>query len=368
MSGRAAVLILALYGCAVLSKEHAVVLPALFLLTDVLLFERSPQQAVRERQRLYLGLCIVAVAGLILVAAVLMSATTAGFGIEGLSPYEYFLTQCRVVFLYLQLILLPLWQNADYDLSVSRNLLDGGAWLGLLTLLAGLVVLWRLRRRYPVAVYGIALCLIWLAPTSTIIPIKDVAAERRLYVPLLGVSFVLVEVLLRHGRRTSLSVVVPMLLVAGFLTHQRAAVWGNDVAFWSDTVSKSVTKTRGYAHLMHALVRSRQCETALKTAAGFPPRAAEDADFLVSLGYAYDCLRRPEDATQAYERAAARSPGPGMYLILASAYERLGRISDAERVRGQALGLEPQTGFDRVALERYLQQNEQSRARTVESR
>jgi protein O-mannosyl-transferase len=362
MSMRAAVLILACYAAAVLSKEQAVVLPALFLLMDILLLGRPLRQAIEERRRLYIGLGVLAAAGLVFVARVLLTATTAGFGMHGLSAYEYFLTQSRVAFLYVQLVLLPFWQNADYDLPISRGLLDHGAFIALLAIVAGVTVAWRVRHRYPVAVYGIGLFLICLAPTSTFIPIKDVAAERRLYLPLLGALLVLVEVLLTRPPRWLAGVAITAVIGA-VLTYDRAAVWGSDVAFWSDTVSKSVTKTRGYAHLTHAYLRRGQCGTALSTALKFPPRAAEDSDFLVSLGYAYDCVKRYEDGVRAYERAAARSPGVGTYLLLTGAYERIGRTTDAERARSEALRREPQTTFDRMALEQY-RRTEQLRSRT----
>ncbi|HET8549286.1 MAG TPA: tetratricopeptide repeat protein [Bryobacteraceae bacterium] len=366
MSGRAAIMILALYVAAILSKEQAVILPALFLSTDVLLFGRSPRQAVCERRKLYVGLAVLAAAGLAFVASVLIGATTAGFRVQGLSSYEYFLTQSRVAFLYLQLILFPVSQNADYDIPVSRNLFDHGALLALTGIVAGLAVAWRLRRRYALAVYGIALCLICLAPTSTVIPIKDVAAERRLYLPIAGASLVVVEILLRQRPR-AIAAVGLAVVIGAILTYHRAAVWGDDVAFWSDTTSKTLTKTRGYAHLMHSLLRSGKCEAALKKAASFPARAGDDSDFLVSLGSAYECTNRREEAVRVYERAAARSPGPGMYLILAKAYQRLGRWADSERAHLHALQLKPHTAFDRLALERDLRQTEQSRTRTIEN-
>ena len=366
MSSPAAAGIIALYGCAVLSKEQAVVLPVLLLLTDVLLFGRSVRDTLRERRKLCVGLVIAAAGGLVVVGAVLRDATTAGFRLEGLSSFEYFLTQSRVAFLYMQLILLPLWQNADYDLPVSRGLLEHGSLLALLAVAAALAAAWQLRQRCPVAVYGIAFCIVCLAPTSSFVPIRDVAAERRLYLPLLGALFVMVEVLLRQRPR-AIAAVAFAALIAGALTYRRAALWGNDVAFWSDTASQSVTKTRAYTHLMHALLRSGRCESALRAAAEFPARTADDSDFLVSLGYAYDCAKRPEDAVHAYRRAAARSRGPGTYLILANAYERLGQTADADRVRAHALRLEARTSFDRAALERYLRRTEQTRARLAQT-
>ena len=49
------------------------------------------------------------------------------------------------------------------------------------------------RRRYPLACFGLLVFVILLAPTSTVIPIKDPIAERRVYLPMIGLLLFLLE-------------------------------------------------------------------------------------------------------------------------------------------------------------------------------
>ena len=48
-------------------------------------------------------------------------------------------------------------------------------------------------RRYPLACFGFLVFVILLAPTSSIIPIKDPIAERRVYLPMIGLLLILLE-------------------------------------------------------------------------------------------------------------------------------------------------------------------------------
>ena len=59
------------------------------------------------------------------------------------------------------------------------------------------VAAWMLRKRFPLATYGFLAFLILMAPTSSILPIKDPVAERRMYAAILGLLLIVVDVLSR---------------------------------------------------------------------------------------------------------------------------------------------------------------------------
>ena len=75
--------------------------------------------------------------------------------------------------------------------------MDHGAILGLAALLALVAAAWIYRKRFPLAAFGVFMFLLLLAPTSSFIPIRDVQAEHRLYLPFLGLVLVCLEVLRR---------------------------------------------------------------------------------------------------------------------------------------------------------------------------
>ena len=94
-----------------------------------------------------------------------------------------------------------------------------------------------------------------LAPTSSILPIKDPIADRRLYLPMLGLLLIAVDLLGRAQDRTQgrwRSARPRVLLVAAVATHARAEVWGDPIALWQDTVAKSPKKMRAHFQLAFA--------------------------------------------------------------------------------------------------------------------
>ena len=139
------------------------------------------------------GLGIVAVGA---IFALLARSATAGFNVPGIHWYEYLFTQFRVWFIYLKLGVAPFGLTADYDVPVSHTL---RAWrmVRIAGAERGRALAWRMRKRYGLAVFGLMTFAVLLLPTSSVVPIQDFAAERRMYVPLLGLLIVLMEMLSR---------------------------------------------------------------------------------------------------------------------------------------------------------------------------
>jgi protein O-mannosyl-transferase len=365
MPWRSALAILVLYGCAVLSKEQAVVLPAVFLIVDLFIRRRSLREALDKGSRLYYPIVILggfAVAGVI---GLLMRSATAGFNVAGVQWYEYLFTQFRVWLMYLKLAVLPFGQNADYDIAISRSFTDQGAALALVALLVAFAAAWHFRKRYPLLLGGLLMFAVFLAPTSSVIPVKDLAAERRMYLPLAALLIVFLQVLSRMkltaGVTAGLSAIV---FIFSALTHERSKVWSSDIAFWSSTVAQSPKRERGYTHLTYAYIRAHRCSEAVATAERVPEGMRDSPEFLGMLGHAYACDHRMKEAVQAFERAVEVGPGAGRYLALASIYRQVGRVWDAESAEQQALRIPPQTPYDYHMLDTYRKTLENSRSRT----
>src|ERR1051326_4048606 len=204
--------VLALYGAAGLTKEHTAVLPALLLLTDYYWNPGFSLAGIRRQWKLYGSIALLAAAGGVVIwYMVLRTATSAGFRVAGIAWWQYFFTQCRVIWKYIFAFLFPFWLNLDADVPISRNVLDHGAIVGLIALVALSVAAWIYRRRFPLATYGWFVFLLLLAPTSSIVPIIDPYAERRLYLPFIGLLLIVAECVRRW--KASGGLVVTMLSV-----------------------------------------------------------------------------------------------------------------------------------------------------------
>jgi Tfp pilus assembly protein PilF len=332
-----ALAVVALFGAAATTKEHTLTLPGLLVLTD--LYWRKP--GVRANLRLYGVLAVAAAGGGAMVWRVLRAANTAGFGVAGLTPIDYFFTQCRVVWMYLRLVVLPFGQNADPDVAISQGLLDPSAILGLVGVAALLAAAWIFRKRWPLACFGVFVFFLLLTPTSSIVPILDPMAERRVYLPFIGLTFVALEFLRRLQLRQRLMIEVPVLLALSILTYQRTAVWGNPMALWSDAVEKSPRKVRPRSQLAFAYYEQRNCPKAAETYEIASRLAQPDYPLLIDWAYALDCAGRQEEAIQRLREATQRESDPQAWALLGMVYGKLHNPTEALAALDQAQKLNP---------------------------
>jgi protein O-mannosyl-transferase len=297
---------LVLFGAAVLSKEHTAVLPALFVLTDGYFAKDGVLAALRRNWRLYAPMMAIGAAGVAMVWRVLTQATTAGFGMKDLPWHDYFYTQWRAIWIYLKLAVFPVGLNADYFIPISRSPLDHGAILGLLGLLGLLGTAVYFRRRFPLVFFGALVFFLLLAPTSSFVPIKDPVAERRLYLPFLGLLLALCDFLRRWKasptlRYAGMGFVLAALAVG---THQRSEVWSDPYRLWSDTVAKGPDNGRAQFQLAMVHYTRGECDLALdRFALADRTEMKRDYSLYLDWGLAYDCLNDHAKAEEKFRKA-----------------------------------------------------------------
>ena len=133
--------------------------------------------------------------------------------------------------------------------------------------------------------------LLLLAPTSSVVPIFDVSAERRMYLPFLGLVLVCLEFLRRlKVSQAAAAAGVAILAVCCVLTYQRSQVWASPVALWQDASDKSPRKWRPHFQLASAFFESGNCpwqRQHSEAASRLPEQPA--FDLLVDWALALDC-------------------------------------------------------------------------------
>ena len=338
--------VLALFGLALLSKEHTLVLPALLLLTDYWWNPGFSFQGIRRNWKLYLPMALGAAAGVAFFWDLITGAATggtAGFGIKELTWYQYFFTQCRALFVYIGMFVLPVNLTADWDFPISRTILDRGAIFGLLALLALAAAAWRFRRRFPLASYGYFVFLLLMSPTSSILPIKDPIAERRLYFSMFGLLLILVDVLsrLKVDRRALAAACLIVALAAAGATHARAAVWADPVSLWEDTVRKSPGKRRAHFQLAFAYFQQARYSQALEEFQKTAELGPITPDLLLDWGLAYDHLGQFDQALTKFQQAALIEPTAHFYTQIGMAYAQQSRWPEALQALATAEKLDP---------------------------
>ncbi|UCE72069.1 MAG: tetratricopeptide repeat protein, partial [Nitrospiraceae bacterium] len=244
-------------------------------------------------------------------AEVLGSAVT-------VTPLQYLVTEWKVLWLYLKLLVVPVGQALEYGYPIAESLLSPVhlvAGVGLALLLGAAVVL---RTRLPGLSFGIFWFFITLSVESTLIPL-DPVYEHRLYVPMFGFVVALLAVgnqIRPYLPRPALPVLTVMiLLLTGGLTWQRNQEWRDPVALWSSNLSVSQGSYRPFIGLADAYFQQGREEEAMQ---------------------AYRHMLKRYEAEELHSQVNTR------YLLnISVAYERMGQFEGAERILKQVLAMNP---------------------------
>ncbi|MBI1353223.1 MAG: tetratricopeptide repeat protein [Acidobacteria bacterium] len=330
-------------GCfvlAMLAKEEAAAFPVFLAGYEVFWRKRSLRGLLAP-----LGAMVAAVA---LFAARLFYAIEktpgAGAGSEAgdLTPWSYLLTQGRAVWLYLRLLIAPYGQNFDRDwqASTSLDLATATAWTALLALVG--LGLWFVRR-WP-EIYWWLGGLLLLTPTSSVLPLADLTAERRMLLPMLSFSLGVGLLLQRLPRRATAAAVLALAVTLGALTVRRTNVWRTEETLWRDAAAKSPNKVRPKLQLARALesggaVRLDERRSLIDEARRLEPTNPLP---LAELGVFELQLNDPAQALKAFEQALELSPEDSQIRAnIGSSLWLLGRRVEAVEAFRTALALDP---------------------------
>ena len=166
------------------TKQVMVTAPVVVLLYDRTFLAGSWKEVLRRRWALYLGFVPALVwLGVVTVqAASRAEQAAAGFGMQGITKLQYLGTQGGVILHYLRLAFWPDQLCLDYLWPVAesaRAIFLPGAVVAALLVASFIAIRYRPRLGF----LGLSFFLI-LAPTSSIMPIADLAFEHRMYLPL----------------------------------------------------------------------------------------------------------------------------------------------------------------------------------------
>ena len=173
------------------------------------------------------------------------------------SAHDYLVTQFRVIVTYLRLLVLPVGQNLEWDFPLFRSFLNPqvlASLLFILTLFIGAVYLFiRFLKGGSAYLALIATGALWFFTTisveSSVVPIKDLVFEHRLYLPSVGAAIAAsAAIFLAAGRAPSWKALaaacVLLVLPLSIAAFQRNKVWQSGVALYEDAVKKSPDKER----------------------------------------------------------------------------------------------------------------------------
>ena len=224
---------------AVLCKENGILLPLLAALLELFLFHFRCRSA-RDRRFLYILYLILVLLPLLLLLLVVVlqpELVLSGYQQRSYTPWQRLLTETRVIWFYVYLILLPNIRNLTLfhdDFTLSESLLQPMTTFSALAGLVGMVLAaWYVRKKYPVISFGLMFYLVGHSIESSILPL-ELVHEHRNYLPAMGLLLALFHTLLGSSfkaisRKITFCLVTMLLLVFTLVTSIRAGQWGDEI-------------------------------------------------------------------------------------------------------------------------------------------
>ncbi len=318
---------------AVFSKENAIVLPVVVLAAELIVFRSSVRRILKP---VAWGACAV---GVVLVAFVMVERLpeTEESGLfrllaihyraSRLSVVEVVLTQCRMLFCYLGIILAPFAAKFPLVESVviSRSLTTPWITLPAVVGVAGLIgiALATVRSR-PLFCFGVVFFLLNLVPESLAIPVHLFFAYRAV-LPMVGVLLVLCDLSLAiltwadtRGVRRSMGIglTAAALLWIGLnsaVTVTRATIWKDPLHIWNEAAQYLPSPEADSQKLHYCMI-------------------------LNELGATLKERGRADEAIPLHESALKVAPTDARTLfMLADAQATAGNSAEAERLFKRAL-------------------------------
>ncbi len=305
---------------AIFSKEIALTLPLMLILCELYFFT-GEKSLWHVRKNKWPWICLIFLLAVSVATAVMFATQLKEFIVgpqrsgshdgEFVTGFSYFLTQWRVLIVYIRLLFFPWPQNLDYDFPLSRSIFEHWTtWVSGITILAVLGTALSYRKRYPLLSFGIVWFFLALSIESSFLPIQEIIEEHRLYLPSVGFIFALTVVgwRLLNNERVFLKASAVIVCVLAVLSFQRNKVWHDELSLWSDVIKKSPHKARGYLNRGAKYSRINQFEKAIQDYNQVLAINPQQKDIYSNRGCAYLSLGQMNKALEDFNKSIELNP------------------------------------------------------------
>lgn len=278
---------------------------------------------------------------------------------------EYLLTQTNVIRRYLGLLIVPINQNIDYDFPIARNFTDINVLISSFIIILLIISSVILYKKNPLITYGIIFFFTTLSVESSIIPIKDVIYEHRLYLPSFG-FFIAILSLLGLIKNTKIIYIffLPILAIFILMTINRNKIWNSEYSLWKDASYKSIGKARVHYNLGVSGYRIGKTVEAKNEFIKTLELDPDYSDAYRNLGFIYEREGNSDKTLDLYINRLNIDPeDTKVRAILASFYAKKGQYNDAVKQYLRILEYDPLNSevYNDLGII-YLIQNDKSNA------
>lgn len=358
-------LTLAILAClaGMASKEVMVSAPLMVLLFDRTFISGSFASALRRSWPLYASLATT----WILLAFLMVNAPhgeTAGFGLR-IPTHVWWLTQTKIFLMYLKLAVWPWPLLVYYEFPQLETF--AAAWMYVLPVLvlgiATLVLLWQNRPLGYLATWVFVI----LSPTSLVPIVTEVAAERRMYLPLAAIvvlavfgGWLLAEkvgqslrgpakkssaTVKQQGSGVLLRVVLPAFVVAvlfALVDVKRLNAYRDEKTLWREVIHHQPDNVVAHNNLSDLLIHAGLLSEAVSATQELLDLKPDQPVTLNNLGVALTQMGRHAEAAEKLQRAVQLKPDyADAHNNLGLALTNTGRHEEAIKEFEKTLALQP---------------------------
>jgi Tfp pilus assembly protein PilF len=339
---------------ALATKEVAVALPILVLGYDWLMRPGDDEARRRRVWSVFVPLFL-----LMFLAALYRAGSLPADPATAQAPLLNALTQATVIWRYLALFAWPAGQAIMHEVPRVTTPADATALAAALGLAAIAIAAVTQRRRRPLVTFGVLWYLAVLAPSSSVIALREVMAEHRTYLANAGLVMGLAAFVpgavaaARAGRRSRALAVAGTLVLAALAvqTLRRNDVWSSPVALWREASVGAPGMWEPRYALADALRESGDCAAAIDPYREVTAMRPGHRDAHTNLGICLAQTGQFAEAETAFTRALEIDPA------FARGYTNLGALAltvgDAATARDyyeEALVHDPRNVLARMQL------------------
>ena len=304
--------------CALLTKETAIILLPLLMLTDFFHNKRVPAASSGSEKAAVYSMYALICAGFLIIRSMVFSGLSAKLAIDPDKLFSLPKIPLAVYSYYFKVLFFPVNLTVSPPLYGNSTAIGGEDFIPALFFMGVIIAAVLLRRVYAAGLFCISWVIIYLLPVSGIVWMGVPILEHRLYGASIGFCLMAATGCYYISSAASFSAVLHkkllpltialMVISYSILTIQRNRVWKDDVSIWEDTVKKAPASATALNNLASALISTENYDPAitfLNKAQKINPQAEK---VYGNLGIAYLHNKDYEKALAAFNKALQLNP------------------------------------------------------------
>jgi protein O-mannosyl-transferase len=322
---------LAFFILAVFSKEFGLLLPALFLMYDLLISREKP------RYLWYIPYVIASASYLVIRSYAVHKHANL---LTSINIADNIWILPRIFTSYLANMAWPFQLATMYD--VSTRLTWFSLVLDSLILLGMVCVAFIFRKRREVA-FSVVIFLLFLLPVSNLFPLGiTMMADRYAYFALFGFSLGLAYCVSLASRRIGVAVMVALCVLFMTIDVKRNGIWKDEVSFFTQMAKDAPELSVGFQNLGYAYYDKGDYPNADKYLTEAYGKKEVNTRMLIGSASMFWDMKKLDKAILALKRKMELEPtSPESYIMASKVYEQMGDKANAKIYRDKAVALYP---------------------------